>query len=64
MKRLIPKWFVLLVCLGLAGCNHDGSVITSVQDAATARIGVMVGTTSELIMAQQFPKADAKRCLL
>ena len=61
MKRLIPKWFFLLVCLGLAGCNHDGSVITSVQDAATARIGVMVGTTSELIMAQQFPKADAKR---
>jgi polar amino acid transport system substrate-binding protein len=44
----------------LAACSRVAPIITSVNDAETARMGVMTGTTGETIAMTRFPKADLK----
>ena len=51
---------VLSLSLTLAGCQRSESTITSLDDAATARIGVMAGSSGEQIVLERFPKADIK----
>jgi polar amino acid transport system substrate-binding protein len=50
----------LSLALTIAGCQRSESTITSLDDAATARIGVMGGSTGEQIVQERFPKADIK----
>jgi polar amino acid transport system substrate-binding protein len=50
----------LSFALTIAGCQRSESTITSLDDAATARIGVMGGSTGEQIVQERFPKADIK----
>ena len=56
--------FALLAALSstviLAACSRVAPIITSVNDAETARMGVMTGTTGETIAMTRFPKADLK----
>lgn len=52
---------VLLGLFALAGCRgNDHVVINNVSEAASARIGVMTGSTSEPLAASQFPQASIK----
>ncbi len=47
-----------VICL-LSGCHpQTGPVIRSPQDAAKARIGVMTGSTGEMIVNNRFPQSD------
>lgn len=50
---------VALGLLSLAGCSETAApVIEKTEDAKTARIGVMTGSTSEPLAAKQFPEAQ------
>lgn len=44
----------------MAACQRPDSTITTLDDAATARIGVMAGSTGEQIVQQRFPNADIR----
>ncbi len=53
--------YLLAVSWLLSGCHKQaGLVIRSPQDAASARIGVMTGTTGESIAKTRFPQADVQ----
>lgn len=52
---------LLLALVSLSGCGtSDVPVIEKVSDARHARIGVMTGSTSEPLAAQQFPEAHVQ----
>ena len=52
--------FSALLALGTAACARPESTIATLDDAATARIGVMAGSVGEQIVLGRFPKADIK----
>lgn len=52
--------FSALLALGTAACARPESTIATLDDAATARIGVMAGSVGEQIVLERFPKADIK----
>ena len=60
LHRLVPRLAYLLTLMLLAGCSRTVPIITSVADAETSRMGVMTGTTGEMIAMRRFPKADLK----
>jgi polar amino acid transport system substrate-binding protein len=54
-----PPLVTLLLMLGLAGCgSSDETVIRSVADAESARIGVVTGSTPAEIAYLRFPDAE------
>jgi His/Glu/Gln/Arg/opine family amino acid ABC transporter permease subunit len=48
------------LALAAAGCQRSESTITTLDEAATARIGVMGGSVGEQIVLERFPKAEIK----
>jgi His/Glu/Gln/Arg/opine family amino acid ABC transporter permease subunit len=61
MRRLATRLLSLcLVALAVAGCQRTDAPITTLDEAATARIGVMAGSVGEQIVLERFPKADIK----
>jgi polar amino acid transport system substrate-binding protein len=51
----------LLICLMVViACGKREKVITSLDDAKDARIGVMTGSTGEAVAGARFPKAQVK----
>jgi polar amino acid transport system substrate-binding protein len=49
-----------VLALAAAGCQRTDTPITTLDDAATARIGVMGGSVGEQIVLERFPQADIK----
>jgi polar amino acid transport system substrate-binding protein len=60
--QLVPLRIAAIFGLALAfgGCSRPAPSITRVADAASARIGVMTGTTGEMLAHKRFPAADIK----
>ena len=62
--RLTRAWWAGVtggvLALSAAGCQRSESTITTLDEAATARIGVMGGSVGEQIVLERFPKADIK----
>ena len=56
----IARYLGALLALTAVACQRQESSITTLDDAATARIGVMAGSTGEQIVMQRFPKADIR----
>jgi polar amino acid transport system substrate-binding protein len=62
MKRILLLPFVaLLLAAVVSGCDRPAKTIRNFEDAATARIGVMTGSTGEATAAARFPKAKIAR---
>lgn len=51
---------LLMLIAFLAGCGKSETYIASLDDAKTARIGVMTGSTGETLTIARFPKAQVK----
>ncbi|MGI9246078.1 MAG: substrate-binding periplasmic protein, partial [Steroidobacteraceae bacterium] len=51
----------VLALLLLAGCAKKHAYIEAPEDAEEARLALMTGSTSEIIAATRFPKADVQR---
>ena len=60
MFNTIFRTVTVFLTLALAGCDRPVPVITNLEDASTARIGVMTGTTGEMLAHKRFPDADIK----
>ena len=61
MNRLAASWCCMLaLTVAMAGCARQEIVITSPDDAAHARIGVMTGSTGEALTHERYPQADVK----
>jgi polar amino acid transport system substrate-binding protein len=62
MKFARSFWLPLLIVVAgvLSGCQKADTGIHTLADASTSRMGVMTGTTGEMLAARQFPKADIK----
>ena len=61
MKQvLLTIMALLLTGIGIAGCHKTENAITRLDDAKTAKIGVMTGTTGEEITKARFPNAQVK----
>ncbi|ACD94440.1 ABC transporter permease subunit [Trichlorobacter lovleyi] len=61
MKRALLTIMALLLFLACSsGCRKQEKPITTLDDAKTARIGVMIGTTGEQITKERFPRAQVK----
>lgn len=61
MKIAVAFMLVLLaVMAGLGSCSKTETVIANFDDAQTAKIGVMTGSTGEAIAQAKFPKAQVK----
>jgi polar amino acid transport system substrate-binding protein len=50
----------LLCSFVFAACSKSEKVITSIDDAKNAKIGVMTGSTGEVVAAARFPEAQVK----
>jgi polar amino acid transport system substrate-binding protein len=50
----------LSLALTITGCQRSESTITALDDAATARIGVMGGSVGETAVAERFPAAEVQ----
>jgi len=62
MRRWIRATFALLLFgLLLTGCSRPEKFIGSFEEAETARIGVMTGSTGEALVAARFPHAQVDR---
>lgn len=59
-KTLLTLLTLLLLSLTIIGCRKQEKPITVLDDAKTARIGVMVGSTGEQIVKKRFPQAKIK----
>ena len=59
-KILLTTVSLLLLILCAAGCSKTEKPITALDDAKTAKIGVMTGTTGEEITKTRFPNAQVK----
>ncbi|MDK9717763.1 MAG: ABC transporter substrate-binding protein/permease [Trichlorobacter sp.] len=60
MKKILLTTVSLLLMLCVAGCHKTEKSITRLDDAKTAKIGVMTGTTGEEITKTRFPNAQVK----
>jgi polar amino acid transport system substrate-binding protein len=60
MKKILLTTVSLLLMLCAAGCSKTEKTITALDDAKTAKIGVMTGTTGEEITKTRFPNAQVK----
>jgi len=61
MSPVTASWRCLLVvAVAMAGCARQELAITSPDDAAHARIGVMTGSTGEALTHERYPEADVK----
>ena len=58
--RAAVRGLTILLACAVAACQRPDSGITTLDGAATARIGVMAGSTGEQIVQQRFPKADIR----
>lgn len=61
MKKIlfVISIFIILIVF-LTGCSKSETVITSADDLKEAKIGVMTGTTGEMIAWEKFPDANIK----
>ena len=59
-KILLATVLLLTLILCTAGCHKTEKSITSLDDAKTAKIGVMTGSTGEEITKARFPNAQVK----
>ncbi|MCL7419603.1 MAG: ABC transporter permease subunit [Methylobacter sp.] len=59
-KPMLLTLIILAVIAFIAGCEKTETVIARLDDAETARIGVMTGSTGEAITTARFPKAQVK----
>ncbi|WP_031435101.1 ABC transporter permease subunit [Methylomarinum vadi] len=61
MKKAIPILLFLLATVAfVSGCRKNDIVITRLDDAKQASIGVMTGSTGEAITLARFPQAQVK----
>ena len=61
MKTSAPLMFLVgMLALVTAGCGRQEKVITRLDDASDARIGVMTGSTGEAIATARYPNAEVK----
>jgi polar amino acid transport system substrate-binding protein len=63
MKKgvLLPLPLIcLLLVIAFTGCGKGEKVITGLDDAKDAKIGVMTGSTGEAVADARFPKAQVK----
>ena len=61
MKKALLFLLILLTSIAyLTGCRKSEILITGLDDAKNARIGVMTGSTGEAITIARFPKAQVK----
>jgi len=61
MKRVLLTIMALLLAgICIIGCHKTEKPITCLDDAKTAKIGVMTGTTGEEITKARFPQAQVK----
>jgi polar amino acid transport system substrate-binding protein len=51
----------LLLILAALGCGRPAKIVRSFEDAETARIGVMTGSTGEALVSGRFPRARIGR---
>lgn len=62
MKRISLSVIASLLLIAIvAGCTKSGNIITCLDDAKHATIGVMAGSTGEDIVAAKLPRARIKR---
>lgn len=62
MKKTGVFIFAVLLSLALlTGCSNTETVITKIDDAKESKIGVMTGSTGEMVAVAKFPKAEIKR---
>ncbi|TLU83931.1 MAG: ABC transporter permease subunit [Chlorobium sp.] len=59
-NRLLVVALLMLVTL-FVGCGKSDTVITTLDDARDAKIGVMTGTTGEALAVARFPQAKIQR---
>jgi len=59
-KAAVLVFICLMMAVIPAGCGKSEKVITKLDDAGEARIGVMTGTTGEQLARARFPNADIK----
>lgn len=61
MKKILSiiSIFIILTVF-MTGCGKAEKMITGVDDLQKAKIGVMTGTTGEIIAREKFPDADIK----
>lgn len=59
-KTAIIVFICLMMVLVLEGCGKSEIVITELEDAKEAKIGVMTGTTGEQMAMAKYPDADVK----
>ncbi|WP_028323263.1 ABC transporter permease subunit [Desulfatirhabdium butyrativorans] len=61
MRKILRVVILLLLTIAcMTGCQKQEKPITSLDEAKTAKIGVMVGTTGEQITKERFPQAQVK----
>lgn len=59
-KALLFSLILITVIVNLTGCRKSEIVITRLEDAKNARIGVMTGSTGEAITIERYPEARVK----
>lgn len=59
-RTVLFSLFLLIFIAFLAGCSKSETHIASLDDAKTARIGAMTGSTGEAITIARFPEAQVK----
>jgi len=59
-KAVVFSLMLLAAIVFLLGCQRSETVITSLDDAKHARIGVMTGSTGEALTVARYPEAQVK----
>ena len=59
-KALLFSLVLFTVIFYLAGCRNSEVIISTLDDAKHARIGVMTGSTGEAITIERYPDAEVK----
>ena len=59
-KAFLFSLILLTVIFNLTGCRNSEIIITTLDDAKHARIGVMTGSTGEAITIERYPEAQVK----
>ncbi len=61
MRKAAVLFFIcLMIAVIPAGCGKSEKIITKLDDASEAKIGVMTGSTGEQMTRARFPGADVK----
>jgi polar amino acid transport system substrate-binding protein len=59
MKKIINVFLLLVICVSIIGCNNQRSDPPyTLEDLLTRRIGVTVGSVSEIVAQEKFPNAE------